>query len=220
MWQDLYGDLEERSFTIIAVALDVEEAARPWIEAAKASYPALIDPEHRVAELYNFVNVPQAVWIDEAGLIVRPPETAGAYEAFRFRDRSTNETPAEELAKKETAQRLYLDAVRDWVAKGSESRFVMSPDQARDHLARPTPEIARGHTHFRLGAYLREQGRTEEAVRQMVEASRLHPDSWAMWRQAASKNDLGLAANADFWARVEALGRRRYYPPPPMEGMP
>ena len=46
------------------------DAARPWIEAAAPSYPALIDRNHRVAELYNMVNVPQAVWIDETGTIV------------------------------------------------------------------------------------------------------------------------------------------------------
>lgn len=220
MWQALYDELKDRRFTILAVALDVVAAARPWIEAATPAYPALIDRAHRVAELYNFVNVPQAAWIDEAGRIVRPPETAGAYEAFRFRDRATNVTPADELAKKEAAQRLYLDAVRDWVANGAESRFVMRPDEARAHLARPSADVARAHAHFRLGAFLLERGRSDEAARQMAEASRLHPDSWAIWRQAAPKNELGLAAGAGFWERVEALGAGRYYPPPPMPGMP
>ena len=54
------------------------DAARPWIEAAKPDYPCLIDRDHHVADLYNMVNVPQAVWIDEEGRIVRPPENAGS----------------------------------------------------------------------------------------------------------------------------------------------
>lgn len=220
MWQALHDELASRRFTIIAVALDTRDAARPWIEAAGPSYPALIDDEHRLAELYNFVNVPQATWIDEQRRIVRPPETAGAYEAFRFRDQKTNAIPEGELAKRETAKRLYLDAVRDWVDKGADSRFVMSPSAVRGHLSRPTPEIAFAHARFRLGVHLLRARRVAESARQMAEASRLHPDSWAIWRQAAEKNELGLAAGAGFWERVLALGERRYYPPPPIEGMP
>ena len=61
---------------IIAVAMDSrEDAARPWIKEAAPSYPALIDRDHRVADLYNMVNVPQAVWIDEEGHIVRRRKT-------------------------------------------------------------------------------------------------------------------------------------------------
>ena len=80
-------DLEAYPFTVLAVALDEAEAARPWIEAAGASYPCLIDRDHRVADLYNLVNVPQAVWIDEDGRIVRPGETAGSTDAFRAMNR-------------------------------------------------------------------------------------------------------------------------------------
>lgn len=220
MWQALYDELKNQGFAIVAVALDVAEAARPWVERAKPEYLVLIDQQHRLAELYNFVNVPQAAWIDEAGRIVRPPETAGAYEAFRFRDRTSNEIPAAELAKKTEAQERYLDAVRDWVVNGARSRFAMTDSEARAHLARPTREIAAAHAHFRLGAFLLGQGRTDEAAREMALASALHPDSWAIWRQAAARNDLGLAAGPEFWERVAALGTRRYYPPPPMAGMP
>jgi len=76
VWQSLAQELKDHPFTVLAVALDQAESARPWIEAAKATYPCLIDSDHHVADLYNLVNVPQAVWIDEQGRIVRPPETA------------------------------------------------------------------------------------------------------------------------------------------------
>jgi len=52
-----------------------------------------------------------------------------------------------------------------------------------------------------------------EAAAQMAEASRLNPDSWAMWRQAAQKDQRGLASGPEFWARVDALGERPYYEP-------
>ncbi|MDP6346732.1 MAG: redoxin domain-containing (seleno)protein, partial [Alphaproteobacteria bacterium] len=32
--------------------------------------------------------------------------------------------------------------------------------------------------------------------------------------------EIGLAAGPDFWARVDALGERRYYAPVDMAGMP
>jgi hypothetical protein len=32
--------------------------------------------------------------------------------------------------------------------------------------------------------------------------------------------ELGLAAQPDFWERVDALGERRYYVPIEMKGMP
>ena len=72
MWQTIYDDYHGKGFVVIAVAMDNDiEAARPWIEEAKPTYPVLIDRYHRLAELYNMVNVPQAVWIDEQGRIVR-----------------------------------------------------------------------------------------------------------------------------------------------------
>jgi hypothetical protein len=33
-----------------------------------------------------------------------------------------------------------------------------------------------------------------------------------MWRQAAKKNERGLASGPEFWARVDSLGSRPYYP--------
>ena len=49
-------------------------------------------------------------------------------------------------------------------------------------------------------------------------ASRLHPDSWNMWRQAADLDAVGKATGAEFWARVQALGDKPYYPPPDLPG--
>src|SRR5687768_16658689 len=101
---------------IVAVAMDSRpDAARPWIEAATPTHVSVIDRHHRVAELYNMVNVPQAVWIDETGRIVRPTETAGAYEGFRKMDRATGKVPDDVAAITTGAKRTYVDAVRDWV---------------------------------------------------------------------------------------------------------
>src|SRR5438132_1676668 len=66
------------------VALDKSvEDARPWIEAARPTHPSLVDTRHLVAELYNVVNVPTIVWIDERGRIVRPNDVAFGADTFR-----------------------------------------------------------------------------------------------------------------------------------------
>jgi hypothetical protein len=67
---------------------------------------------------------------------------------------------------------------------------------------------------------LRRRGKDAEADRHLAEASRLHPDSWNMWRQAADLVAVGNASGPAFWERVKALGDRRYYPPPDLPGFP
>jgi hypothetical protein len=198
----------------------VSAAARPWIEAAKPSYPCLIDNDHLVADLYHMVNVPQAVWIDETGHIVRPTESAGAYEGFRAMDRTTRKVPDEVAAITSLAKRTYVEAVRDWVVRGSASIHAFHPEAAIAHLSLPDETVARAHAHFRLGQHLLRHGQAVAARAQFDEARRLHPDSWNIWRQTAAVDDRGLAAGPEFWARVDALGRRRYYAPVDMEGMP
>ena len=221
MWQGLHEELAGENFTVIAVAMDSREAdALPWIEAAKPTYPTLIDREHRLADLYGVVNVPQAVWIDENGRIVRPAEAAGAYEGFRRMNRTTRELPEDAAQLTAQAKTTYLDAVRDWARRGAASEHAFSTEAARAHVPALTEDMATAQAMFRLGQLLLRTGEQEEAQRWLGEASRRHPDSWCIWRQSAGKNDLGLAALPDFWARVDALGANRYYLPVDMKGMP
>ena len=150
MWQSLFADLKDRAFVVVAVAMDVPEAARPWIEAAKPTYPCLIDRNHHVADLYNMVNVPQAVWIDETGRIVRPPENAGASDSFRDMNRVTKQMTPEQLAARARTKTTYVAAVRDWVLKGPASEFAFDAESARARLRLPDAAIAEAHAHFRL----------------------------------------------------------------------
>lgn len=213
VWQALYEELKDKGFMVVAVAQESRgaEHARPWIEQANSSCWQLIDADHRLEDLYNLVNVPQAIWIDEQGRIARPPETAGSTDHFRRMDLTTRTMSPEDQAERLAARQAYLEAVRAWVATGA---HALPADEARAGLPKVTPEIAEARARFRLGLWLRANGRAVEGDRQMAEASRLHPESWSLWRQAADLDEVGKASGPEFWKRVQALGARPYYPPP------
>lgn len=217
MWQVLYKDLAQLGFMVVAVAEESRgpESARPWIEQAKPDYWCLIDPDHLVARLYGMVNVPQCVWIDEQGRIVRPAETAGSTDHFRRMDLKTRTLAPEDQAARQAAREAYFAAVRDWVRTGA---HALPADQATAKLPKITPEIALAHAHFRLGTWLRARGKQAEGDTHLQEASRLHPESWNIWRQTADLQDAGKASGPEFWARVQALGEQPYYTPPDLPG--
>jgi hypothetical protein len=213
VWQHLYAELKDKGFMIVAVAQESRGAdhARPWIEQSKSAYWQLIDTEHRLEDLYNLVNVPQSIWIDEQGRIVRPPENAGSTDHFRRMDLKSRTMAPEDQAARLAARQAYLDAVRAWVTTG---KHALPADAARAALPKVTPEIAEARARFRLGVWLHANGRVAEGDLQMAEASRLHPESWSLWRQAADLDEVGKASGPDFWKRVQALGDKPYYPPP------
>lgn len=218
MWQQLFDSLKTENFAIVAVAEEGRgpEHARPWIDQANATYWCLIDVDHRLASLYGMVNVPQCVWIDEIGHIVRPPETAGSTDHFRRNDPVTRTMSTGNKVARDAARAAYLDAVRDWVRTG---QHALDASVAKDKLPAITPNMALADANFRLGIWLRRNGRGEEADPFLTEASRLHPDSWNMWRQAADLDEIGKASGPEFWARVHALGDRPYYPSPDLPGV-
>ena len=71
----------------MTVALDTDvEAARPFHEAALPTHPSLVDQAHVLVERFGMTNVPFGIWIDEAGIIVRPAEVAFAPRGPRAQD--------------------------------------------------------------------------------------------------------------------------------------
>jgi hypothetical protein len=131
-------------------------------------------------------------------------------------DRATRSLAPEHQAARLAARTAYLDAVRDWVLTG---RHALPADAATHALPQVTPEIALAQAHFRLGVWLRRHGNAAEGDAHLAEASRLHPASWNIWRQAADLDAVGKASGEAFWQRVQALGKRPYYPPPDLPGM-
>jgi tetratricopeptide (TPR) repeat protein len=153
------------------------EAARQWIEAANPSHPSLIDTEHRVAALYNTRNVPAVFWIDERGVIVRANDPIYLIR----RNRETGES---------TVQEQYLNAVRDWVAKGAASRYVTEAAETRRRMGEPDEAEARALAEFRLGLYLYRRRAGEAAVAHFKQAHALNPGNWNYKRQAWNLGDM------------------------------
>jgi hypothetical protein len=220
VWQALYDELRARNFIVISVALDSGGPAKTeqWIRAAKATYPCLIDERHVTAELYGVVNVSSAVWIDEAGRIVRPAETAGTSDAFRTElDRTTKQMSALGMAERERVRGAYLNALRDWAVSGPASPYALPEAAARRRLPLPSEEHALAAANFRLGQYLHAGGHAQAAAPYLAAARRLHPESWSYRRQTWELEEPGKAGGAEFWAAVDALGDRPYYPPTVLE---
>lgn len=214
MWQKLQGELSDTNFTVISVALESRgvEGAMPWITPANPTYPCLIDREHEVARMYGMTNVPNAVWINEEGHIVRPVEPAGSTDGFRHIDMATRTMPPEVVEESRSTRAAYLDGLRDWARRGDASPWALPPDEVRKRMRGVTTEIALARAYFRLGEYLWEQGNLTRARANFDEAIRLDPESWEYKRQAWDLEEQGKSMGPEFWKAVQALGEKRYYP--------
>ena len=180
---------------------------------ATPTYPCLIDERHVVAELYNMTNVPMAVWIDERGNIVRPGEPAGTNDGWRSMDRSTFQMKKEAVERGRALRRSYVDAIRDWVAKGEASDYVLPAQEVRRRMDAPVNVDPLATANFRIGQYLHHQGHTEDAKRYFRETRRLCPERWNYLRQTMELEQAGSASGPEFFRAVDALGDRPFYPP-------
>ena len=191
--------------------------ADAWRGAAPPQYPCLIDERHQVSRLYGMVNVPNAVWIDEAGRIVRPPEPAGVNEAFKAIDLPTFTMPPEAIEAGSSNRNRYLAAVRDWVRRGADSPAVLPAEEVQRRMGSADAGVAAAAARFRLAQAVYKRKGLEAARPHFAEAARLRPESWAYQRQArqlADPDAVGeLDAGPDFWAALEARGAGGFYPP-------
>ena len=173
----------------MALDLGGVAAARPWIDKAAPDHPSLIDQAHVTDELFGFVNVPNAVWIDEQGVLVRPAHAAHIRRS-PLRDMEVPEglgrlgEQLAEVKKIRSNPELYVEAIHDWAAHGAASRFALSPEQV---ISRSRPRSA-GHAEaaaaFELGQHLWRQGDKDAAIPWFRRAHSLQPENWTYKRQA------------------------------------
>jgi hypothetical protein len=228
-WRDLHVELERAGLTVATVDLDVDvEAGRPSVEAANAAHPSLIDPALMMVDVFGITNVPFGLWVDERGRIVRPPEVAYAP---RDPERSPGwQRQAQEIEMMDPESRAvieammmgqasgdmsrYANAVRDWVAKGADSKYVLSAEEVIEQ-SRPRPlEAARAAAEFELGRHLDRAGHKLDAVPHFEEAHRLDPTNWSYPRQAFALVDdsMGNPYSTDLLSEVTRIGPDTFYP--------
>jgi hypothetical protein len=191
--------LKDQNFEIIAAAQDTggEKACGKFYDRAKATYTTLIDPQHTVSTLYQMVNVPSGVWIDETGRIVRSPEVAYSKE--------------QKVLGTTIGDNHYIDGLRDWVEHGADSRFVMSPEQLNPRLATAELQHRQADAHFKLATHFHGLGDADAAETHWKAAQQLHGDSWNYHRQQWSFDP--KTATRKWFTKFRGLKGEPYYAP-------
>ena len=162
----MYEELKDEGFVVITVAIERDaEDARQWIEKASPTHPSLIDTDHLLAELYNIVNVPTVLWIDEDGRIVRPNDVAFTTEAGGNYANVSTESQMRNL-------KAWVRGEAEAPKRGAIRRQQRLPNQD-DQLAR---------AHFGLGNWLFRQGNIDAAREQFSRAGRLAPHDFTIRR--------------------------------------
>ena len=154
-----------------------------------------MDPSHQVSALFNLVNVPSAVWIDEAGRVRRIDE--GTY------------ATTHKMGEFEFGREDYAPMVADWVAHGDASNYVQAPGSLE--IAAKSDDAARADAAFRLASYFKTQAQPDKAEQYWQLAQELNPASWNYHRQdwAYTPEEAG----ANWQKKVETLGDKPYYKP-------
>jgi len=199
-WQKIQDDLKDKGLEVISIAEDTGGAAvaEPYFKKAGATMTGLIDVDHTVSSLYQMVNVPSGVWIDEQGKIVRPAEVAYSKQLTFMPG-----TPS--------GDDRYGQGVRDWVEKGDKSEFVMDAGKLKERLALRSADERRADAEFKLGTYFTKHDQRELAAVHFHEAQKLNPDNWNYHRQEWSFEP--NSALRKWMTKVKGLNGKPYYEP-------
>ena len=187
MWQAVHEELAPFGLSVITIAIDASLAApRPYVRAAGATHPSLVDTEHCVADLYNFVNVPTVLWIDEAGRIVRPNDVhyvSTEYSSYtKFHPRKP------------------LQALRAWVRGEAGALAPELAEQPIDQLvAMPTSTDQEARAAYAIGWHLAQiDGKSDAAERWFQRAGELAPHDFTIRRGSMPIRGIDPAGPAFF----------------------
>jgi hypothetical protein len=199
-WQVLREELHPLGLEVVTVGLEMggAEVLRPYVEAAHAEHPSLVDQNHQMDAVLGVTNIPSAIWIDEQGTIVRPPELCAPPpvpgSAGDNAPPAEIQTPAavpalvtEGMSARAADPQRYANRIRDWVRLGPQSHYALSPEEVVAR-SRPRPvEVSQAAAHFELAQYLWHlEGFSESTLRHFEAAHTLQPDNITYKRQAYS----------------------------------
>ena len=193
-WERLQQELADSGLRLFSVALDSDpEDARPWIEAARPSYPVVVDTAHVTAERYDITNVPSVVWVDEQDRIVKPPTIAPGDDPSASTRRSTAPGTTTPCAPGSPPASCPASAERD-------------PQPRTDDGQRALGER-------RIAAHLVRRGDTDRARVHLAAAQELAPWDWTVRRSgiALTGGDPFLGEEfLAFWQEWDRAGRPGY----------
>jgi len=109
----------------------------------------------------------------------------------------------------------YMSAVRDWAEKGSDSPFVLTPEEVVSRSRPRTIESATAAAEYELGQHLHRSGQKLAAVPHFREAHRLDPDNWSYPRNAfaiVDSDEMGDPYGTDLLTEVARIGPETFYP--------
>ena len=132
-------------------------AARPWVEAAGASFPTVVDSENRLAALYGYKLIPNGIFLDEEGVI---------------RYRKFGGFSVDNEADVAAIQRLLV---------GEVERIDAETQAVPYELGAVERELV--ETRMRLGGELFRRGARAEAVAEWRAALRLDPENLTIRKQ-------------------------------------
>ena len=194
-WHDLAEELEPLGLDLVAVALDDDEdRVRHW--TGKARLPPVLDPEHRLSDVFGVVNVPSTVWLDEDGRVAKPPTIAPGDDQFR----EFTEVEAER----------HHEALRQWVREGAVPPTGSDPEPDPE----PDEDLGRARAERRLAAWLHRHGREEAARRHFEAAVNLAPLDFSICRSSMRKRGEDPFGEEFFalWEQWDKAGRPGYRP--------
>ena len=161
------------------------EVLRPIVEAARPAHPSLLDDSHQMDALFGVTNIPQVLWIDEDGMIVRsaergspaPQPTEDPFAKWVF----------EIMARGTTHPEWYGDRVRDWAEKGPDSEWSVTPEAVIAASHPRTLAVSEAAAHFALAQHFWcTDGFSARALHHFERAHILQPENITYKRQAYS----------------------------------
>ena len=191
-WKELTEELAPLGLDLVTVALDDdEERVRHW--TGKAGLPPVLDPEHRLSDVFGVVNVPSTVWLDEDGRVAKAPTIAPGNDQFK------EFTEVDSTRHHEALRRWMTDDVVPAEPAGS------AEDDSALRLAR---------AERRLAAWLHRHDRPEAAERHFEAAVALAPLDFSIRRSSMRSRGQDPFGDEFFelWEEWSAAGRPGYRP--------
>lgn len=183
VWQEFYVANQTNNIEVLAVAIDFQgpDLPRPYVEQASPTYDNAVDAENLLGLHFGFSAVPNAVFVDEAGIIrytkfggfdIRKPE-------FR--------TLAEQFASSEN---------------GASTETEQSPQDFANEEARE---------FFKKGLSLFHRGEREQALAEWRRGLVYEPENWIIRKQiwAIEHPDKFYGGDVDFDWQREQIARNQ-----------